>query len=128
MATLDGQARPVPIAVSFFCGAFIVSPTLGAVLTFVVGCCGGVQLYGLWFGLIGGYTVTTLFSLVATIRSDWPQLATLAMKRSECLPDANGCSTSEPPLAPLTPAATDGEADQPAEAGGVRNESRPLIE
>ena len=48
--------------------------------------CGSVLLYGLWFGLIAGYTVTTLFSGVAVCRSNWPLIAKQAQERSEVHP------------------------------------------
>ena len=91
MAILNGQGRPLPVALAFFVGAFSISPLLGYVLTFSsVRCCdfgeGTLPLYGLWFGLIGGYGVTTFISIVAVLRSDWRGLATRAQERSEAAP------------------------------------------
>ena len=57
MATLGGQGRPMPVALAFFLGAFLLAPTTGAALTFVAHCCGSVRLDGLWLGLIAGYSV-----------------------------------------------------------------------
>ena len=83
MAVLNGQGRPLPVAVSFLCGAFVVAPVGGYVLAFVVRCCDGLRLYGLWFGLIAGYALTTCISGGAAICSDWPRLAKAAALRSE---------------------------------------------
>ena len=83
MATLNGQGRPLPVALAFFFGAFLVSPSLAYVLSFVVGCCGSVKLFGLWLGLIAGYSITTLISGAAVLRSDWAHLSKLAQERSE---------------------------------------------
>ena len=38
---------------------------------------------GLWFGLIGGYVVTTALAAFAVCRSDWPALAKRAQERAE---------------------------------------------
>ena len=70
MACLNGQGRPLAVAVSFLCGAFLITPVSGYLLAFVAKCCGDTQLFGLWFGLICGYMVTTLISMVAVARSD----------------------------------------------------------
>ena len=86
MAILGGQGRPLPVALAFFLGAFLIAPTSGYLLTFVVHCCGAVLLYGLWFGLIAGYTITTLISSAAVLISDWPLIAKQAQERSEALP------------------------------------------
>jgi hypothetical protein len=40
-------------------------------------------LLGLWVAMICGYVVTTVMSLVAVLRSDWPSLVTAAQLRSE---------------------------------------------
>ena len=83
MATLGGQGRPLPVALAFFLGSFLLAPTVAWYLTFVLGCCGSVKLYGLWIGLILGYTVTTLISGAAVCLSDWPLISKSAMERSE---------------------------------------------
>ena len=82
-ATLDGQARPVPVALAFFLGAFLVTPSLALTLTFVLHCCGDVKLYGLWIGLIVGYTLTTAISSTACACSDWERLSKQALVRNE---------------------------------------------
>ena len=83
MAVLNGQGRPLPVALSFLCGAFVVAPVGGYVLAFVADCCDGLRLYGLWFGLIAGYALTTAISGGAAVWSDWPRLAKAAAARSE---------------------------------------------
>jgi len=94
MAVLNGQGRPVPVMIAFLIGAFAISPSLGYALTFTaIDCCdfgdGVLPLYGLWFGLIGGYAVTTLISGAAVLRSDWAYLAKRAQERSEAAPNSN---------------------------------------
>ena len=83
MATLGGQGRPLPVALAFFLGAFLVAPSAGWAFTFRLGCCGSVRLYGLWLGLILGYGVTTLISGTAVCLSDWPMISKWAQERSE---------------------------------------------
>ena len=83
LATLGGQGRPLPVALAFFLGAFLVGPVLGYVFTFELHCCGTVLLYGLWLGLIVGYAITTLVAGVSALRSDWPLAAKRAQERSE---------------------------------------------
>jgi hypothetical protein len=45
MATLNGQGRPLPVALAFFLGAFLLAPALGYVFAFVLHCCGAIKLY-----------------------------------------------------------------------------------
>jgi MATE family multidrug resistance protein len=89
MATLGGQGRPLPVALAFFLGAFLISPTTSYLLAFVAGCCGEVKLYGLWIGLIGGYTVTTFVSITAVYLSDWELISKQAQARSEARQSAD---------------------------------------
>ena len=110
MAILNGQGRPLPVTVAYLLGAFAIAPSLGAVLTFVVGCCGDVKLYGLWLGLTGGYAVTTVIAWSAVLRSDWPAIAKRAQERAEVLP----ASADEQPPPP------------PGEAGAEEAACRPL--
>ena len=42
-----------------------------------------MKLFGLWLGLIAGYSITTLISGAAVLRSDWAHLSKLAQERSE---------------------------------------------
>ena len=65
-----------------------LSPSRACNMSCVPAGCGGVLLYGLWFGLIGGYSVTTLISGIAVCRSNWPLIAKQAQERSEILPGA----------------------------------------
>ena len=62
----------------------------GYVFTFELRCCGAVRLYGLWFGLIAGYSVTTFISGAAVLCSDWSRIAKQAQERSEVNPRAPG--------------------------------------
>ena len=96
MACLNGQGRPLAVAVSFLCGAFLITPVSGYLLAFVARCCGDTQLFGLWFGLICGYMVTTLISMVAVARSDWGALAKTAISRAERAPPS-GVDEAAPP-------------------------------
>jgi hypothetical protein len=45
MATLNGQGRPLPVALAFFLGAFLLAPARGYVFAFVLHCCGAIKLY-----------------------------------------------------------------------------------
>jgi len=96
MATLNGQGRPLPVALAFFLGAFLLAPALGYVFAFVLHCCGAIKLYGLWLGLIAGYFVTSLIACGAVLLSDWPAISRKAQERSEattCAPTLHdgGC-------------------------------------
>ena len=86
MATLGGQGRPIPVALAYFLGAFLLAPSAGYLLTFQLHCCGAVLLYGLWSGLIIGYMVTTLISIAAVCTSDWEAISKLAQERAEIGP------------------------------------------
>jgi hypothetical protein len=102
MGVLSGQGRPIPAAVAYLCGAFLLSPSIGALLAFVVPqhCpwdCAGSPLVGLWWGYGLGYVVTTAILCIAVWRSDWTVLAAEAQKRSEVLV-INAQSGRSPPL------------------------------
>ena len=83
MAILGGQGRPLPVVVAFMSGAFLVAPSMAFLLAFVVGCCGAIKLYGLWLGLICGYSITAVLAVCAVLCSDWTRLAKLARDRAE---------------------------------------------
>ena len=88
MAVLHGSGRPVPVALAFLIGSFAIAPALGYSLTFTsIRCCdfgeGVLPLYGIWFGLIGGYSVTTIISGVAVLRSNWEAISKKAQERAE---------------------------------------------
>jgi Na+-driven multidrug efflux pump len=104
VATLNGQGRPLPVALAFLSGAFFISPAAGYVLSDRVRCCAGVPLRGVWLGLVAGYSVTSTLVLIAVCRSDWPALARAAIARSR-------------PAAEVIPAAR-------GEHGGLRNGER----
>ena len=92
MACLNGQGRPLAVAVSFLCGAFLITPVSGYLLAFVARCCGDTQLFGLWFGLICGYMVTTLISMVAVARTGAP-----SRRRRSAAPSARRRAASTRP-------------------------------
>ncbi len=79
MATLDGQGRPMIVAVAFLLGAWGLAVPLSYVFGFTV----KMGLLGLWYGLSIGYGVVTLISTIAVYRSDWPKLAETARERAE---------------------------------------------
>ena len=88
MAVLHGSGRPLPVALAFLIGSFAIAPALGYSLTFTsIRCCdfgeGVLPLYGIWFGLIGGYFVTTIISGVAVLRSNWEAISKKAQERAE---------------------------------------------
>ena len=59
------------------------------------GCCGGVLLYGLWLGLIAGYSLTTFVAAAAVLRSDWHRVSKEAMERQEVLTSpGRGCASA----------------------------------
>ena len=140
MATLGGQGRPLPVALAFFLGAFLVAPSAGYYLTFVIGCCGRVKLYGLWLGLIAGYTLTTVISGVAICKSDWHALSKQAQERSEVMPqpaggEVDGCNggRTAPCIAADTcdacqPVPQDGTLVLPAQAGSRHGMGAPLLQ
>ena len=105
MGTLNGQGRPLPVALAFLCGAFVLSPSLGYVFAFVLHCCGSTQLRGIWIGFAAGYYVTIGIAGVAAMRSDWEGLARAAQKRSESASVRSETAGVLPPLAPATLAA-----------------------
>eukprot|EP00900_Chrysochromulina_parva_P003054 jgi/Chrpa1/1274/Chrysochromulina_OHIO_Genome00011291-RA len=123
MATLSGQGRPLPCALGFLLGAFLLSPTLGYVFAFVQTpfsrCplnCDASPLVGLWWGFCAGYLVTVVIVCVAVWRSDWTALAQAAQERSEV------------PTVSCAPLVDDADAD-PAAAEATRATAmrEPLI-
>jgi len=124
MATLEGQGRQLPVALAYLLGAFLIAPSSGYVLAFVAGCCGSLQLYGLWFGLIAGYTATTLIACIAVACSDWEGLSAAAVKRSEA------AGSAAPGQAAWGEAVCEPEPAQPLpQAEGGRTTLRaPLLE
>ncbi|KDO21205.1 hypothetical protein SPRG_11058 [Saprolegnia parasitica CBS 223.65] len=87
MATLQAQARTLPIMVSFLVGAWIVGVPLAYVLDFPV----DLGLLGIWIGMSVGYIVTTVLGVYFTFKSDWPEEAKKAVERS-----AIKCNRLEP--------------------------------
>lgn len=88
MATLQGQGRPLPAALAYLCGAFLLSPMLAYLFAFKVrlGCpldCDESPLVGLWWGFSAGYLVTVIIACTAALLSDWEALAQTAQLRSE---------------------------------------------
>ena len=79
MATLQGQGRPAPIAVSFLVGAWGVCVPLAYALAFKF----KLDLLGLWLGMAGGYFVVTVIASYAAFRTDWAAMAELAQARSK---------------------------------------------
>jgi MATE family multidrug resistance protein len=123
MATLSGQGRPLPCALGFLLGAFLLSPTLGYVFAFVQTpfsrCplnCDASPLVGLWWGFCAGYLVTVVIVCVAVWRSDWAALAQAAQERSEV------------PTVSCAPLGDDADADPAvAEAARATAMREPLI-
>ena len=79
MSTLDGQGRPIPVAIAFLIGAWMV----GVPLAYVMGFTLKYHLPGIWYGLACGYGVVTIATTVIVYRSDWRALAAEAMQRAE---------------------------------------------
>jgi len=79
MATLDGQARPVPVAVAFLLGAWGTGVPLAYVFAFEL----NLKLLGLWYGMAIGYLVVTIIVSVIVLWSDWPALALRARQLAE---------------------------------------------
>ena len=121
------QGRPLPVAVAFFLGSFLISPTLGYTLTFVVGCCGAVKLYGLWLGLIGGYSVTTIISLWAVMTSNWQSISKRAQERSEAVPTLpQPTDTASCPDQPPAPEAASGAMPSQARVHDMQERLLPV--
>ncbi|EQC37367.1 hypothetical protein SDRG_05584 [Saprolegnia diclina VS20] len=78
MATLEAQARTVPIMTSFLVGAWVIGVPLAYVLDFNA----GYGLLGIWIGMSAGYATTTFFGVYFTYKSDWPEEAKKAVARS----------------------------------------------
>mmetsp|Transcript_28048 Transcript_28048/g.85693 ORF Transcript_28048/g.85693 Transcript_28048/m.85693 type:complete len:595 (-) Transcript_28048:65-1849(-) len=95
VATLNGQGRPLPVALAFLLGAFLISPCAGYVLAERLDCCSGVALRGIWLGLIAGYFVTSTLVLVAVCRSDWNELSLRAIARNESIPTEIGTANTD---------------------------------
>lgn len=99
IAVLQGQGRPVMIAVSFILGAWLVGVPLAWVFSnrlhlvswsffrvsddgmielcdnIIVVANGGQGLIGLWTGIVVGYVVTTLLALGTLLMSNWEKVA-----------------------------------------------------
>ncbi len=78
VASLQGQGRPLALAASFAVGAWGVSVPSSWYFAF-----GGPDwgLWGVWLGLVLGYSVITAMCLFFTCRSDWAAIAQEAVKR-----------------------------------------------
>lgn len=78
VASLQGQGRPLALAASFAVGAWGVSVPASWYFAF-----GGPdwQLWGVWLGLVLGYSVITAMCLFFTCRSDWEAMAREALVR-----------------------------------------------
>ncbi|OQR89262.1 Multidrug/Oligosaccharidyl-lipid/Polysaccharide (MOP) Flippase Superfamily [Thraustotheca clavata] len=79
MATLQAQARTIPIMISFLIGAWIVGVPMAYVFGFVL----KLGLFGIWMGLCLGYLITTLFGTYFTYKSNWIDEAEKAVARSK---------------------------------------------
>ncbi|KNC46234.1 multidrug/Oligosaccharidyl-lipid/Polysaccharide Flippase superfamily [Thecamonas trahens ATCC 50062] len=80
MAILDGQARPLPVALAFFVGAWLVCIPLAYVFVFR----DHRGLRGIWLSMVIGYSVVTTIAAGFVVTSDWSALADVARIRSEC--------------------------------------------
>ncbi|KDO21207.1 hypothetical protein SPRG_11060 [Saprolegnia parasitica CBS 223.65] len=79
MATLQAQARTLPIMTSFFIGAWVV----GVPGAYAFGFPAGLGLLGIWVGMSVGYIVTTVLGVYFTYKSNWPEEAKKAVERSK---------------------------------------------
>ncbi len=79
LATLNGQGRPMVVAIAFGVGAWI----FGVPLSYLIGIVADLKLLGLWIGLGLGYTFTTLATCIIAWRSDWVDLSRKALERAE---------------------------------------------
>ncbi|KAJ0395030.1 hypothetical protein P43SY_003243 [Pythium insidiosum] len=100
MCVLQAQARPQPVMIAFFTGAWVV----GVPSAYYLGLGGAEKSFvGIWIGMLAGYTVTSAIGFhAAAFRTDWQEQARLAVKRSkkkkaakpgsgwECVQDAQG--------------------------------------
>jgi len=84
VATLQGQGRPLPIAVGFAVGAYAVAVPLGYYLAFPR----GMDLLGLWLGLAAGYGVITVIVGWAALQTDWVEETSKAVERSRAMGEA----------------------------------------
>ena len=78
VALLQGQGRPLALAISFAVGAWLVSVPAAWYFAF-----GGPDwgLWGVWLGLVFGYGVITAMCLYFTCTSDWDKIAAEASRR-----------------------------------------------
>ena len=79
VATLQGQGRSTALAVCFLIGAWLVSVPLAWYLTFDL----NLDLIGIWYGLVGGYSVIMILTCVAIYKSKWQELSNQAVKENE---------------------------------------------
>ncbi|OQR87867.1 Multidrug/Oligosaccharidyl-lipid/Polysaccharide (MOP) Flippase Superfamily [Achlya hypogyna] len=88
MATLQAQARTVPIMISFLVGAWLVGVPMAYLFAFPL----HHALYGVWLGMSLGYLITTFFGVYFTAKSNWSNEAKKAIARSK----SKGCDEAEP--------------------------------
>lgn len=79
MGVLNGQGRPLVVAVSFLVGCWVVCLPLAYVFAFTL----HQGLIGIWYSLVAGYSVVTVIVAWKSYTSDWAKCAEDAKERSE---------------------------------------------
>lgn len=80
LGTLAGQARSIPILVSFLIGAWVIGVPTAYFFGFVYP---GTGIVGIWSGGTLGYFVTTCIGVYFTTRSNWTELSRLSQERAQ---------------------------------------------
>lgn len=77
MGVLQGQARPLFVALAFIVGAWAVAVPIAFALERR-----GLGLLGIWLALVAGYFTTTGIALYGVWRGNWEEAAAAAIRRS----------------------------------------------
>ena len=79
VATLQGQGRSGILAVCFLIGAWVVSVPVAWIFTFEL----QMDLVGIWFGLVAGYSVIMILTAIALYKSDWEKISKEAVNENK---------------------------------------------